>query len=244
MENKKTTEQNYTNLLKIFATFMSISSAILCFIIFIYWKGYADNLGINTNSMDISYKENIYTILLASPNLIILFVSSLFISKLFSHKQINKEIIKKICLIVFITFVLNMYILHCYNSFQFNIRFIISLLIIYILLLLIGVLIIISMPSTKNQKYSVIISLILLIVLGVSSVYSVGYESIKNKIAYQITNNNKYVVVYTNKDKYILNSVKIKDDKLIFTNKTQMIVDCNNVELTKRKFQNVEVRNP
>ena len=100
------------------------------------------------------------------------------------------------------------------------------------------------MPSTKNQKYSVIISLILLIVLGVSSVYSVGYESIKNKIAYQITNNNKYVVVYTNKDKYILNSVKIKDDKLIFTNKTQMIVDCNNVELTKRKFQNVEVRNP
>lgn len=244
MENKKTTEQNYTNLLKIFATFMSISSAILCFIIFIYWKGYADNLGINTNSMDISYKENIYTILLASPNLIILFVSSLFISKLFSHKQINKEIIKKICLIVFITFILNMYILHCYNSFQFNIRFIISLLIIYILLLLIGVLIIISMPSTKNQKYSVIISLILLIVLGVSSVYSVGYESIKNKIAYQITNNIKYVVVYTNKDKYILNSVKIKDDKLIFTNKTQMIVDCNNVELTKRKFQNVEVRNP
>lgn len=244
MENKKTTEQNYTNLLKIFATFMSISSAILCFIIFIYWKGYADNLGINTNSMDISYKENIYTILLASPNLIILFVSSLFISKLFSHKQINKEIIKKICLIVFITFILNMYILHCYNSFQFNIRFIISLLIIYILLLLIGVLIIISMPSTKNQKYSVIISLILLIVLGVSSVYSVGYESIKNKIAYQITNNNKYVVVYTNKDKYILNSVKIKDDKLIFTNKIQMIVDCNNVELTKRKFQNVEVRNP
>lgn len=244
MENKKTTEQNYTNLLKIFATFMSISSAILCFIIFIYWKGYADNLGINTNSMDISYKENIYTILLASPNLIILFVSSLFISKLFSHKQINKEIIKKICLIVFITFLLNMYILHCYNSFQFNIRFIISLLIIYILLSLIGVLIIISMPSTKNQKYSVIISLILLIVLGVSSVYSVGYESIKNKIAYQITNNNKYVVVYTNKDKYILNSVKIKDDKLIFTNKTQMIVDCNNVELTKRKFQNVEVRNP
>lgn len=244
MENKKTTEQNYTNLWKIFATFMSISSAILCFIIFIYWKGYADNLGINTNSMDISYKENIYTILLASPNLIILFVSSLFISKLFSHKQINKEIIKKICLIVFITFILNMYILHCYNSFQFNIRFIISLLIIYILLLLIGVLIIISMPSTKNQKYSVIISLILLIVLGVSSVYSVGYESIKNKIAYQITNNNKYVVVYTNKDKYILNSVKIKDDKLIFTNKTQMIVDCNNVELTKRKFQNVEVRNP
>lgn len=244
MENKKTTEQNYTNLLKIFATFMSISSAILCFIIFIYWKGYADNLGINTNSMDISYKENIYTILLASPNLIILFVSSLFISKLFSHKQIKKEIIKKICLIVFITFILNMYILHCYNSFQFNIRFIISLLIIYILLLLIGVLIIISMPSTKNQKYSVIISLILLIVLGVSSVYSVGYESIKNKIAYQITNNNKYVVVYTNKDKYILNSVKIKDDKLIFTNKTQMIVDCNNVELTKRKFQNVEVRNP
>lgn len=244
MENKKTTKQNYTNLLKIFATFMSISSAILCFIIFIYWKGYADNLGINTNSMDISYKENIYTILLASPNLIILFVSSLFISKLFSHKQINKEIIKKICLIVFITFILNMYILHCYNSFQFNIRFIISLLIIYILLLLIGVLIIISMPSTKNQKYSVIISLILLIVLGVSSVYSVGYESIKNKIAYQITNNNKYVVVYTNKDKYILNSVKIKDDKLIFTNKTQMIVDCNNVELTKRKFQNVEVRNP
>lgn len=111
-------------------------------------------------------------------------------------------------------------------------------------MLLIGVLIILSMPSTKKQKYSVIISLILLIVLGVSSVYSVGYESIKNKIAYQITNNNKYVVVYTNKDKYILNSVKIKDDKLIFTNKTQMIVDCNNVELTKRKFQNVEVRNP
>lgn len=131
MENETSSEQNHTYLLKIFATFMSIAAAILCFMIFIYWKGYADNLGINTNSMDISYKENIYTILLASPNLIILFVSSLFISKLFSHKQINKEIIKKICLIVFITFLLNMYILYCYNSFQFNIRFMFSLLIIY-----------------------------------------------------------------------------------------------------------------
>lgn len=244
MENETSSKQNHTYLLKIFATFMSIAAAILCFMIFIYWKGYADNLGINTNSMDISYKENIYTILLASPNLIILFVSSLFISKLFSHKQINKEIIKKICLIVFITFLLNMYILYCYNSFQFNIRFMFSLLIIYIVLLLIGIFLILSMPSSKNQKHSAIISLILLIVLGVPSVYSVGYESIKNQIAYQVTKNNKYVVVYTNKDKYILKSVNIKDDKLIFTNKTQIIVDCNKVELTKRKFKNVEVRNP
>lgn len=244
MEKETSSEQNITYLVKIFAVFLSIASAILCFMIFIYWKGYADNLGINTNSMDISYKENIYIIILASPNLIVLFVTSLFISKLFSHKQINNEIIKKICLTVIIAFLLNIYILYCYKSFLFNIKFIYSLLKVHIVLLTIGVLIILSIPSPKNQKYSVIISLILLIILGIPSVYSVGYESIKNQIAYQVTVNNEYVVVYTNKDKYILNSVKIKDDKLIFTNKSQMIVDCNNVELTKRKFKNVEVRNP
>lgn len=252
MEKETSSEQNITYLVKIFSVFLSIASAILCFMIFIYWKGYADNLGINTNSMDISYKENIYIIILASPNLIVLFVTSLFISKLFSHKQINNEIIKKICLTVCLTvclaviiaFLLNIYILHCYKSFLFNIKFIYSLLKVHIVLLTIGVLIILSIPSPKNQKYSVIISLILLIILGIPSVYSVGYESIKNQITYQVTINNEYVVVYTNKDKYILNSVKIKDDKLIFTNKTQMIVDCNNVELTKRKFKNVEVRNP
>lgn len=248
MEKETSSEQNITYLVNIFAVFLSIASAILCFMIFIYWKGYADNLGINTNSMDISYKENIYIIILASPNLIVLFVTSLFISKLFSHKQINNEIIKKICLTVclavIIAFLLNIYILYCYKSFLFNIKFIYSLLKVHIVLLTIGVLIILSIPSPKNQKYSVIISLILFIILGIPSVYSVGYESIKNQIAYQVTINNEYVVVYTNKDKYILNSVKIKDDKLIFTNKSQMIVDCNNVELTKRKFKNVEVRNP
>ena len=60
MEKETSSEQNITYLVNIFAVFLSIASAILCFMIFIYWKGYADNLGINTNSMDISYKENIY----------------------------------------------------------------------------------------------------------------------------------------------------------------------------------------
>lgn len=88
------------------------------------------------------------------------------------------------------------------------------------------------------------ISFVLLIVLGMPTVYSLGYEYIKKHIAYQVTKDNEYVVVYTNNDKYILNSVLIKDNTLIFTNKTQKIVSCNNVELTNRKFQNVEVRNP
>lgn len=68
--------------------------------------------------------------------------------------------------------------------------------------------------------------------------------SIKNQIAYQVTKNNEYVVVYTNNDKYILNSILIKDNKLIITNKTQMIVNCNNVKLTKRKFHEIEIRTP
>lgn len=111
------------------------------------------------------------------------------------------------------------------------------------MLLIVGVCIILSMPSPKSKK-NLVISFVLLIVLGMPTVYSLGYESIKNHIAYQVTKDNEYVVVYTNNDKYILNSVLIKDNTLIFTNKTQKIVGCNNVELTKRKFQNVEVRNP
>lgn len=243
MENKTSSNQNYKHSLKDFVPFMPIAFAILCFLIFIYWKGYADNLVINTNSMNISYKENIYTILLASPNLIVLFVTSLFISKLLSYKQINKDIFKKICLAVILTFLLNIYILYCYKSFLFNIKFIFTLLKVYIVLLTVGVLIIFSMPPLKN-KNKLIISFILLIVLGIPSVYSVGYASIKNQIAYQVTENNKYVVVYTTPDKYILNSVRIKDNKLIFTNKTQMVVDCNNVKLTKRKFHEIEIRKP
>lgn len=88
------------------------------------------------------------------------------------------------------------------------------------------------------------ISFILFIVLVIPNVYSLGSESIKNQIAYQVTKNNEYVVVYTNNDKYILNSILIKDNKLIITNKTQMIVNCNNVKLTKRKFHEIEIRTP
>ena len=216
MENETSLEQNCTYLLKFFTTFMSISFTILSFFIFIYWKGYADNLGINTNLMNISYKENIYTILLASPNLIVLFVTSLFISKLFPLKQINKEIFIKIVLAVILTFLLNIYILYCYKSFLFNTKFIFTLLKVYIVLLMVGVCIIHPMPSPKNKKYFVI-SFILFIVLGIPNVYSLGSESIKNQIAYQVTKNNEYVVVYTNNDKYILNSILIKDNKLIIT---------------------------
>ena len=243
MENETSLEQNCTYLLKFFTTFMSISFTMLSFFIFIYWKGYADNLGINTNLMNISYKENIYTILLASPNLIVLFVTSLSISKLFPLKQINKEFFIKIGLAVILTFLLNIYILYCYKSFLFNTKFIFTLLKVYIVLLMVGVCIIHPMPSPKNKKYFVI-SFILFIVLVIPNVYSLGSESIKNQIAYQVTKNNEYVVVYTNNDKYILNSILIKDNKLIITNETQMIVNCNNVKLTKRKFHEIEIRTP
>ena len=74
--------------------------------------------------------------------------------------------------------------------------------------------------------------------------YDTGKDSIKYQATYSFTKNNKYVVVYTNNDKYILNSVLIKDNKLIFTNKTQIVVDCNNVKLTKRKFHEIEIRKP
>lgn len=59
IENKASSDQNYKYSLKEFVSFMSIAFALFCFILFIYWKGYADNLGINTNSMNISYKENV-----------------------------------------------------------------------------------------------------------------------------------------------------------------------------------------
>lgn len=53
MEKETSSDQNHKYSLKEFVTFMSIAFALLCFLIFIYWKGYADNLGINTNSMNI-----------------------------------------------------------------------------------------------------------------------------------------------------------------------------------------------
>lgn len=59
-------------------------------------------------------------------------------------------------------------------------------------------------------------------------------NSIKYQATYSVTKKNKYVVLYTTQEKYILNSVLIKDNKLIFTNKTQLIVDCNDVKLTKK----------
>ena len=56
MKIKTPSDQNYKYSLKEFMNFMPIAFAILCFITFIYWKGYANNLGINTNSMNIPYK--------------------------------------------------------------------------------------------------------------------------------------------------------------------------------------------
>ena len=104
MENETSSNQKYTYLLKIFATFMSISFAILSFLIFIYWKGYADNLGINTNLMNIPYKENVYVLILIFISLVIIFTPSFLISKQISNKVDKTEI-----LIVCIIFILNLF---------------------------------------------------------------------------------------------------------------------------------------
>ena len=102
-----------------------------------------------------------------------------------------------------------------------------------------------TQPSINNCSSEIRILIIFLCLIPtLLLIYDTGKDSIKYQATYSVTENNKYVVVYTTQDKYILNSVLIKDNKLIFTNKTQLIVNCNNVKLTKRKFQEVEVRTP
>lgn len=240
MENETSSNQNYTYLLKIFATFMSISFAILSFIIFIYWKGYADNLGINTNLMNIPYKENVYVLILIFISLVIIFTPSLLISKQISNKVDKTEI-----LIVCIIFILNLFCSIYFFSTNINLSNLFLLFIVNILLTAIGVFLNLTKPSINNCSPKIQILFILpFLIYTLLLTYDTGKDSIKYQATYSFTKNNKYVVVYTNNDKYILNSVLIKDNKLIFTNKTQIVVDCNNVKLTKRKFHEIEIRKP
>mgnify|MGYP004511783951 FL=1 len=240
MEKESSSEHNYKYSLKDLATFISISFAILCFIIFIYWKGYADNLGININSMNIPYKENVYMIILTFISSVIIFTPSFLISKQFSTNVDTTEILVA-CIII----ILNLFCSTYLFSPNLNLNNLLSLFVVYFILIIIVAILISTKPSLNNCP-SIVLKLVIILILifGLSSIYDLGKDSIKNQFIYSITKDNKYVVVYTTQDKYILNSVLIKDNKLIFTNKTQMIVDCNNVELTKQKFQNVEVRNP
>lgn len=240
MENETSSNQNYTYLLKIFATFMSISFAILSFLIFIYWKGYADNLGINTNLMNIPYKENVYVLILIFISLVIIFTPSLLISKQISNKVDKTEI-----LIVCIIFILNLFCSIYFFSTNINLSNLFLLFIVNILLTAIGVFLNLTKPSINNCSPKIQILFILpFLIYTLLLTYDTGKDSIKYQATYSFTKNNKYVVVYTNNDKYILNSVLIKDNKLIFTNKTQIVVDCNNVKLTKRKFHKIEIRKP
>lgn len=240
MENETSSNQNYTYLLKIFATFMSISFAILSFLIFIYWKGYADNLGINTNLMNIPYKENVYVLILIFISLVIIFTPSLLISKQISNKVDKTEI-----LIVCIIFILNLFCSIYFFSTNINLSNLFLLFIVNILLTAIGVFLNLTKPSINNCSPKIQILFILpFLIYTLLLTYDTGKDSIKYQATYSFTKNNKYVVVYTNNDKYILNSVLIKDNKLIFTNKTQIVVDCNNVKLTKRKFHEIEIRKP
>lgn len=240
MENETSSNQKYTYLLKIFATFMSISFAILSFLIFIYWKGYADNLGINTNLMNIPYKENVYVLILIFISLVIIFTPSFLISKQISNKVDKAEI-----LIVCIIFILNLFCSIYFFSTNINLSNLFLLFIVNILLTAIGVFLNLTKPSINNCSPKIQILFILpFLIYTLLLTYDTGKDSIKYQATYSFTKNNKYVVVYTNNDKYILNSVLIKDNKLIFTNKTQIVVDCNNVKLTKRKFHEIEIRKP
>lgn len=240
MEKETSSKQNYKYSLKDLATFISIAFAILCFITFIYWKGYADNLGININSMNISYKENVYMIIITFISSVIIFTPSFLISKQFSNKVDKMEI-----LIACIIFIVNLFCLIFLFSIKINTKNIFVLFIKYIILAIIGTYLIHTRPSNNNcsSKIQMLIAFLFLII-ALCLIYNLGKDSIKIQSTYSFTKDNKYVVVYTTQDKYILNSVLIKDNTLIFTNKTQMIVDCNNIELTKRKFQNVEIKKP
>ena len=240
MENKTSSDQNYKYSLKGFMTFMPIAFALLCFIIFIYWKGYADNLGINTNSMNISYKENVYMLILTFISLVIIFTPSFLISKQ-SLKKMDKTKILVPCII----FIVNLFCLMFFFSIKITMNNISTLFIRYFILTIIGAYLISTKPSINNcsSKTQILIVFVLLI-FTLLIIYDTGKDSIKYQATYSLTENNKYVVVYTTQDKYILNSVLIKDNKLIFTNKTQLIVNCNNLKLTKRKFHQIEVRNP
>lgn len=240
MENKTSSNQNYKNSLKDFVSFMPIAFAILCFIIFIHWKGYANNLGINTNSMNIPYKENVYMLILTFISSVIIFTPSFLLSKQSLKKMDKMEI-----LITCIIFILNLFCSIYFFSTNFNLYNLFLLFIVYILLTAIGVFLISTRPSINNCSSEIRILIIFLCLIPtLLLIYDTGKDSIKYQATYSVTENNKYVVVYTTQDKYILNSVLIKDNKLIFTNKTQLIVNCNNVKLTKRKFQEVEVRTP
>lgn len=240
MEKETSTEQKYKYSLKDFVTFMPITFAILCFITFIYWKGYAVNLGINTNSMNIPYKENVYMIILTFLSSVIIFTPSFLISKQFL-KSVNKTEILVACII----FGLNLFCTIYFFLNNINIKNIFIVFNVYILLTIIGIFFNLTKPSINNCSSKIqILIVFLLLISTLLLIYNLGKDSIENQSTYSFTKNNKYVVVYTTQDKYILNSVIIRDNKLIFTNKTQMIVDCNNIELTKRKFQNVEIKKP
>lgn len=115
MEKETSSNQNHKYSLKEFVAFMSIAFALLCFLIFIYWKGCADNLGINTNSMNISYKENVYMLILTFISSVIIFTPSFLISKQFLNKVDKMEI-----LIACIILILNLFCSIYFFSTNFN----------------------------------------------------------------------------------------------------------------------------
>lgn len=240
MEKETSSDQNHKYSLKDFAPFMPIAFAILCFLIFIYWKGYADNLGINTNLMNISYKENVYVLILTFISSVIIFTPSFLISKQ-SLKKMDKTEILVACII----FIANLFCLMFFFSIKITMNNIFVLFIRYIILTFICAYLISTKPSINNCSSKIqILFVFILLIFTLLIMYNTGKDSIKYQASYFVTENNKYVVVYTTSDKYILNSVRIKDNKLIFTNKTQIVVDCNNVKLTKRKFHEIEIRKP
>lgn len=126
MKKESSSEHNYKYSLKDLATFISISFAILCFIIFIYWKGYADNLGININSMNIPYKESVYMIILTFISSVIIFTPSFLISKQFSTNVDTTEI-----LVACIIFILNLFCSIYLFSPNLNLNNLLSLFILY-----------------------------------------------------------------------------------------------------------------
>lgn len=240
----KLIKENFQTVITIATFSLTGLYGIICFLIYIYTRGYSDALNIQSQFIHINYIEYIYIVAFLSIYFFYFIFVAIDIKKILKYPIAFKEKL----------FILIRYFLFSFLLFRLNISllnhesvYLLKYLFIYFALL--SVIIIFSPKYDKNNKtisniIDSILAFIIVLPLMVTGIYDRGYNKFTNYNAVYITIDNEYVVVYCNGDQYILSPFEINGKNIIVDNNIHKVVNVSNTTTKIIDVKSIRLKRP
>lgn len=264
----KLLKENFTVIIAICTSIITLTYAVLKFIIYVYWSGYFNELNINNNYMQLDYEGFIFRVIFVIAIVGVLIYLLWILDGICSsiHKILWKkerkitETIRALLGIVLCDILLGGCILIIAN---FPIIIVISLWrhvelnIFNIILQLITLSVCeifliffqkINYKDTNNNENNIELKLGKILLLGIVFVnfilagsYYYGATSVKEQDKIQILKNESYMISYRSDDNYVLHKVEFMEDEIIIYRNVQKIINIENCEYVIKYVNNIRI---